>query len=400
MLFRLDCLRDNESIELFFDTLDCCVTSRDGKVLNEQILEPSKSTILPFSESENPNGINRDAHQLEIILGLKCNLRCSYCNQQSFRNNVHSSSLEDVPHFLKRFDDLGIKPKVVRFGGGEPLVYWDVFKALVIDIRDRIPEVAFFTITNATLLDDEKLDFIKKHRINITVSADGLTPRGASNILVDSKLMLQKAAKKLGPLLRFSAVLTNQTPDVMLVREQIQDAIGGSPIFSCCPLKLRSKDGDVLTEEASQKISQSVFEALYDGWDGGVRKSHIEGFVRALLSRARLADVRSDYCPYNCGNILTDLKWSAFRCHTEPKPLGTIDALPMSLPSVGGDWTQRKNCSRCAYIHMCKGFCPSLEGDARKLSCEYISAFWLGAFRYVFGSLFGVYVEKISPIEQ
>ena len=65
----------------------------------------------------------------------------------------------------------------MSFFGGEPFLNFPMMKAVTEYSRRRVQEVDkavdFLVTTNATLMDDEKIAFIKEHRISVMVSLDG-----------------------------------------------------------------------------------------------------------------------------------------------------------------------------------------------------------------------------------
>ena len=60
--------------------------------------------------------------KVTIYLGSKCNLNCAYCHKE-ITDDVQVS--EEFIARLKTMDDL-----VVKFMGGEPLLYMDTIKRL------------------------------------------------------------------------------------------------------------------------------------------------------------------------------------------------------------------------------------------------------------------------------
>ena len=61
-------------------------------------------------------------------------------------------------------------------GNGEPLLAYDRLKEYICSIDSYLQSgrIAAYTITNALLLDYEKLDFFQKHKINVGFSIDGI----------------------------------------------------------------------------------------------------------------------------------------------------------------------------------------------------------------------------------
>lgn len=110
-----------------------------------------------------------------------CNIRCKYCfaSQGDFHGERLLMPLETGKH---AFDFLvahsGNRRNLeVDFFGGEPLMNFDVVKALVSygrSLESKNNKHFRFTITtNGILLDEDKIDFINEHMDNVVLSIDG-----------------------------------------------------------------------------------------------------------------------------------------------------------------------------------------------------------------------------------
>ena len=123
---------------------------------------------------DKPLGKSRAPRILKIQLGLSCNYACSYCSQAFQIADATVSKLADVEHFLTQLDGwITDAPEKIELWGGEPFLYWAKIQRLVPALAERFPMAVFSIITNGSLLDREKLDFITAHDIAITISHDG-----------------------------------------------------------------------------------------------------------------------------------------------------------------------------------------------------------------------------------
>ncbi len=110
-----------------------------------------------------------------------CNLRCPYCfaDQGPYGGDRALMSFETGKAALELLfeESKGRKNLNIDFFGGEPLMNFQVVKDLVLYIEKRTSElgkVAELTLTtNALLLDKEKGDFLKEHKISVVLSLDG-----------------------------------------------------------------------------------------------------------------------------------------------------------------------------------------------------------------------------------
>lgn len=72
----------------------------------------------------------------KLILGYKCNMKCSYCYQKKSHNNNKNMSYEVIDKFLERFNKLEGN-HTINFFGGEPLLYVNEIKYIMSKIDKK-----------------------------------------------------------------------------------------------------------------------------------------------------------------------------------------------------------------------------------------------------------------------
>lgn len=109
----------------------------------------------------------------ELKVTDKCNLGCLYCYRKN--NSDRSIDPELVSSFFDELAKIHNGKMVCSFHGGEPLVRFDIVKQIVEECeRSNYKDRIQYTIqTNATLIDNEMIDFFINHRIGVGVSYDG-----------------------------------------------------------------------------------------------------------------------------------------------------------------------------------------------------------------------------------
>lgn len=117
-----------------------------------------------------------------LLVAQDCNMACKYCFASEGEYNQGERRLMSLETGKKAIDFLisnsGARKNLeVDFFGGEPLLNWDVVKALVEYAREeekKYDKNFRFTITtNGILLNDEMADFINKEMYNVVLSVDG-----------------------------------------------------------------------------------------------------------------------------------------------------------------------------------------------------------------------------------
>lgn len=114
-----------------------------------------------------------------IVVTLRCNLNCVYC-QASARDVKKTGYDMDEKTAKKVIDMIFQTPSMkitLEFQGGEPLVNWEIVKFIVNYAEEKNKKykknLGFAIVTNLSLMDDEKFNFLVKHKVGITTSLDG-----------------------------------------------------------------------------------------------------------------------------------------------------------------------------------------------------------------------------------
>lgn len=108
-----------------------------------------------------------------LILALTghCNLHCSYCYaSDQIEQNMSQAVAEQALEYITACSVI----PTIQFTGGEPLLAWDLLVHCVEWLNKRNIKTKLQIQTNATLLDEAKVSFIKKHNIAVGVSIDGI----------------------------------------------------------------------------------------------------------------------------------------------------------------------------------------------------------------------------------
>jgi len=127
-------------------------------------------------------------HQLTLCATEDCNFRCKYCiysdNYEYFRGYSHKymnfeTAKKALDHYFslleeaKRYNPW--REPAVGFYGGEPLLNFKLIKRCVEYIEKKYNnyKILHTITTNASLMNEEKADFLMQHECSIAVSLDG-----------------------------------------------------------------------------------------------------------------------------------------------------------------------------------------------------------------------------------
>lgn len=112
-----------------------------------------------------------------IWLTTDCNLRCRYCYEGVEKKAIimeQDLAVQVVDFICETFDDKN-EELCIDFHGGEPLLNYKILVFFVETLQDRIPNCKknYSLTTNATILNEEQIEYLTKNIKNISVSIDG-----------------------------------------------------------------------------------------------------------------------------------------------------------------------------------------------------------------------------------
>jgi len=372
---------------------------------------PDGSNVITDAETrENSPQVKieigkKNLRVVKIQLGLSCNFECDYCSQR-FVPTADSTNPDDVQPFVDNMstwfeggeDGLG-SGVTFEYWGGEPFVYWKTMKPLVEAINKKYPNCENLVITNGSILDSEKNDFLEKYNFTVAISHDGPgQPVRGPDPFDDpkSKQSIVDLFRRLAPKNKIS--LNSMINSKNISRENIQKFFEN----------LIAKE---LGEEYLQylTIGEGSFVDAYD--DGGLANSlldeeedikfrnssyleirdykaskfitinqKIKNFVETIATGRRLETVAQKCGMDRSDNIAVDLNGNVLTCQnvsavsTNPSGishhLGHVNNLKDIEVKTSTHWSDRSECPMCPVVHICKGACMFLTGELWDASCN------------------------------
>jgi len=171
--------------------------------------------VTTYSEEDYEGLIRRllrmATGNIELYLAEACNLRCKYCyvdSHDALGNGLmpEEVALAAVDLVFRRSRD--VVPNIqITFFGGEPLLNKPVMKSVIRHSqelgRKHNKKVMYSLTTNATLMDDEVINLIKRYNFGLMISMDG-PPEVQDDIRVDihGNGSFQRAAENVKRLMR------------------------------------------------------------------------------------------------------------------------------------------------------------------------------------------------------
>lgn len=413
MAYRLT-MQGDETVHLLYDPKTSTLTREDG---GERIVHPAFTTdepvswVVPMRVSPKNPGRKTNVRTLKVQMGFKCNYACAYCNQASWSSFL-GGAVEDAKLFLRNLDRWFVANDAVKdggsdlrieFWGGEPFVYWAKMKILGEELRRRYPKARFNVITNGSLLDDEKVDWLISQKVGVQISHDGPAQqyRSPEDILDDPEKCrlirrLMAAAGQLdearvctddGPAfgLGFGTVLTRWNYSLAAVRRHIEDKLNVPPgsISSNTEEILLPYDDDAMAcvphgEQEHRQALHTLFSEAANGLTvpgcNSVRDK-IADFLDSLSKSRPLAALGQKCGMDREDTIAVNLMGDVTTCHNvsadDPHHnLGNVRDLGAVRLDTAHHHQTRDECRHCPVVQLCKGSCMFLEGPYWRAACD------------------------------
>ncbi len=347
-------------------------------------------TAFPVSP-DKPVRKTHHVRVLKIQLGLKCNFSCAYCNQASQAGDG-SGNVADAREFLDKLPDwLQADPDNLRieFWGGEPFVYWKALRILGEGLRERFPKARFNIITNGSLLDKDKIDWLDKLEFGVSVSHDGpahKATRGPDPLEgPETRRAIRSLYERLFPKgkIGFGCVLTRDNRSLVAIREYIGDKLGIAardiPLSSEEILIPYDQGGMALSPSTSDEHKRFLTDVFREAVCGdsmpvSAVRGKCEDFYRSL-AQGRPAHALGQKCGMDrSGHLAVDLHGNVLTCQntgaSNGHGIGSVYAFDDIRLTTSRHWTTRPECNRCPVVQLCKGACMFLEGDLWEQACD------------------------------
>jgi uncharacterized protein len=359
-----------------------------------EILQPAKIQLS-----------KKNLKTIKIQMGLSCNFECDYCNQR-FVPHADQTNPDDVIPFVEKMptwyeggsDGLGMGSSF-EFWGGEPLVYWKTLKPLAEAIIAKYPNALRSIITNGSLLDEEKIEWLDNNNFAMAISHDGPGQfvRGPDPLSdPKSKESIIELFKRFAPKGRitFNAMINSKNTSRAGIEEYfvkfVKEEIGEEYL----PYLIIGEGGFVDAYDEGG-LANSLLDGeedikyrnlgLTELREGKVKRfttvnSKVSTMIQTIMNGDRIESLQQ-----KCGmdleeNIALDLNGNVITCQNVSAVANNPAGISHNLGSVyqldkvelksATHWTDRDECSKCPVIHICKGACMFLSGPLWEASCD------------------------------
>lgn len=415
--------------KFIYNTDDSSIVTEGGEAVSLDHLQipqmegdwKDATVISPLDPGKKTSSIRK----LKIQLGMSCNYSCDYCSQK-FVPHADTAARADVAPFLENLaswfdggnDGQGAGVKI-EFWGGEPFVYWKTLKPLAEGLRERYPHAEFYTISNGSLIDDEKIEWLDRLGFSISISHDGPGQHVRGPDPFDNekqRAALLKLFSTLHPKGRisFNFVLNRQNTSRAAIRDYFVKLTGCEDVQLGEGAFIEAYDeggygaslkDDELAGFASKSFSEMASDpALFKNVQ--IMRMKIGGFLKTIKHGRPLSVVGQKCQMDRQDHIAVDLKGNVLTCQNvsaasvapngNAHKIGHVSNLDDVALNTARHWSKREGCKTCPVIHLCGGSCMFLEGELWEASCNSSFADNIPFFAYAFEIITGYRPFKIE----
>lgn len=312
-------------------------------------------------DERNIRGIDfsQKVSTLTLNLTRKCNLKCSYC----FEDENYRKKKDMTFEIAKKAIDIFFTDKsttwIIIFTGGEPLINYNLIQEIVSYIADRGLKVDYRIKTNATLLNEKRINYLIKNKFKIQISLDGDekahdTHRnfasGKGSFQMVDKILRTLIKKKYSSSIAISATTTHHTINF------INDSYAHLNSYKGVRYHIKPV---MCSSEGNHILNEYDYMTVYDAFIKNKGKE-------LKLDSNQSINEKKNICGIGIWNISIDVDGKIYPCYRlcgEKKYImGDICsfAFPLKLAKDIKKIYKLENtikCSKCYFISKCKSGC-------------------------------------------
>ncbi len=302
-----------------------------------------------------------------LYLTRACNLACAHC---FVSKDMRRMSLETGLQAVERLFELAEKhrhPEVkIKYAGGEPTMNWELIPALHARAKSRAQETGLklteVLITNATLLNRERLRFIRDEGFRLSISLDGFgeghdRQRPVRNGNPTFERVFQSVLLALEMGLKPYLITTITRLNVDEVPALVAFALEHRLMLNLNFYRPHSLEDTLAADNAS--LTRALQEAMK------VIEANLPdyNFMEGLIDRSNFGAAHQHVCGAGRNYLSIDTDGSVLPCHMLTGY--NLPGIPLQMletprfddfPNPPID--QRNGCNTCEWRYWCAGGCP------------------------------------------
>lgn len=324
-------------------------------------------------------------HIMYLIVTTNCNLGCKYCY---IENNVCNNFKEEnmsietaklaIDRYVKHLNYVGLKKAEIILYGGEPLVNWKTVKEIVLYVKKFNIDIDVSIVSNGTLLDEEKIDFIIRNGVKIGISLDGPKfindtnrvyrnkPDSVYEMVMKSVQLLNIKKADFGLSITISKQFLEHKKEIV---QWLKDFPVNGIFYNLYHFSTYVDDWKEIYEESCDFLIDS-FEEL-NNYRGLIEGRQYRKFESIMEGKFKFSDCAS----VGCNQITVRPNGNLSICHcyskTDKYVIGNIYQMDFEEAMESDEakfWKYRspvynEKCLKCESLFLCGGGCPA-QGEA------------------------------------
>lgn len=406
MFFDLNIRRDNNNKTILFNNETNHFFLESGEPLNKNTTLYSKYS--PYWRVE-PVSIK----VLSILLGYKCNYKCSYCKQATLRENspVEEFMPCNVDSFMDKISALALKPELIILYGGEPLVYWKTLVKLIPKLRQAYPQAVINFPTNGSLLSREKIEFFNQYDVGFSLSYDGEGGGRTRSCLRNKRVIsaLQQIKDGVGIRVTWNknSVPLDRIKEDFAKHKIIINSIRIDGVAQPGITAGIDPEDFLLPNEIKQEITTQVLK-IYESNDiMTMRFDKLKKTVEMFANGIGIDALALNQCKIiNGSGLYLDCEGNIHNCMESTEILGNIQNIgnsePIDISQQYQNHLYKNKCFTCPLVTACDGVCPRIHDEKSRefeIYCDNKKTFALPLFRMAIEKLFNCKLIKIKDHE-
>lgn len=331
----------------------------------------------------------RTVNTVFIMLGNSCNMNCAYCLQHPLVHEPLAAQINpEIYDFLEELSVESLQPIHLQFYGGEPLLYFDAIKEVVLEMEKRKLEMTLGVISNGRALTDEMVRFFNSHHFSVCISWDGSHVKETRGYDVFSNPETRERILAIEQLCLSGVISAKAYPKEILdafqeISNEYNEIHGYQVAIDLDEIMDTGLPDRTLLEIDYKRVEQEIREmtlCFLEHLDKTVLPQEYTkfGYISQLFGALKHfyldCDGKWESSTVQCGNGLStlnlDLAGNLYPCHNTSCKAGTIhDGYFAYLQKIlSGDHTReyRKGCLSCPALFFCKGGCKLVGKKARE----------------------------------
>jgi len=344
--------------------------SNDGILIKYLNAFHSSDMLLIDGKGVSKNHNNGHLFNVWLQITNSCNLNCPYCYINKTDEDMKEelmwqviSKLEDEILLNGTYRGLRLK-----FGGGEPLLRFDLIKKVVEHFKIRkgkIP-IYFSLITNGTIMNENIALFFAENNIPLSISIDGINDtNNRTRVMKSGKDTFEFIKSNLSILKKHNVnpfvLVTITSQNVSTLPELVNFLLENNLGFRFSLFKDYNVDYNYLVP--NQELLLSKINECYDIIENNLLNFD---YGRVHLNGMNFYSPYTHGCPVGRHTVTIDQNGNISLCQLlMDKPLGTFDDGIISKIQKQNQFTFRyqveateTECYNCQWLNVCAGNCP------------------------------------------